>query len=87
MANKPALLAILVGFGAVFWQLFLRDAIYIGFGLGREVQPISDFPYRCHRISGDPNVQACEDMWLDQTTRTLYLACSDSLARKQWMPK
>ncbi|EXJ57530.1 hypothetical protein A1O7_07878 [Cladophialophora yegresii CBS 114405] len=86
MANKPALLAILVGFAALFWQLLLRDAIYNGAGLGRKVQPISDFPYRCHRVSGDPNIQACEDMWLDQKSRTLYLACSDSMARKQWMP-
>ncbi|OQU99407.1 SMP-30/Gluconolaconase/LRE-like domain-containing protein [Cladophialophora immunda] len=86
MASKLPLVAISLGFCAVFWQLVLRDAFFNGMGLGRKVQPVTDFPYQCHRISGDPNIQACEDMWLDQRSRTLYLACSDSLARKEWMP-
>ncbi|OAP56413.1 hypothetical protein AYL99_09592 [Fonsecaea erecta] len=86
MANKLPLVAISLGLCAVFWQLILRDALFNGLGLGRTVQPITEFPYQCHRISGDPNIQACEDMWLDQKSRTLYLACSDALARKDWLP-
>ncbi|OAL36419.1 hypothetical protein AYO20_04315 [Fonsecaea nubica] len=86
MANKLPLVAISLGFCAVFWQLFLREVLFNAVGLGRTVQPVTDFPYQCHRISGDPNLQACEDMWLDRGSRTLYLACSDSLARKEWMP-
>lgn len=87
MANYPVIFAVLFGLGGILWQLFLRDALVHGLGVGREMQPVSDFPYKCHRISGDPNIQACEDMWLDQNSRTLYLACSESLARKAWMPK
>lgn len=82
----PAI-AITIAFGAVFYQWFLRDILFSAMGLGREILPISEFPYQCHRITGDPNIQACEDMWLDQKSRTLYLACSDSLARRDWMPK
>jgi arylesterase / paraoxonase len=87
MANNVRFVAILVAFGAVFWQLFLRTLLYDGLGIGRVVLPLSDFPYQCQRIEGDPNIQACEDMWMDQKSRILYLACSDSLARKEWMPK
>ncbi|KAK3704344.1 hypothetical protein LTR37_013897 [Vermiconidia calcicola] len=71
--------------GAVLWPIFLRDIIIITNGLGRTVQPISDFPYQCRRISG-PGLQACEDMWLSERTRQLFLACSDSASRKHWLP-
>ncbi|GIZ40607.1 hypothetical protein CKM354_000393900 [Cercospora kikuchii] len=72
--------------GALSYQFFLKDVIWVLFGVGRHVQPISDFPgYQCRRIH-DPRLQACEDMWLSEETRQLFLACSDSLSRKEWMP-
>lgn len=71
---------------AVGLQLVLKDPIKLGLGLGKTFQPLSDFPYSCRRIE-DTRLQACEDMWLSEATRTLFLACSDSLARQQWMPK
>ncbi|KAF2172419.1 hypothetical protein M409DRAFT_17652 [Zasmidium cellare ATCC 36951] len=68
---------------AVFYQLTLKNLIFTIIGVGRHVQPISDFPYQCRRIH-DERLQACEDMWLSEETRQLFLACSDPLARQQW---
>ncbi|KAK1449899.1 hypothetical protein CMEL01_07235 [Colletotrichum melonis] len=66
-------------------QLVLKDPIWLGLGIGKEFQPLSDFPYSCRRIE-NPRLQACEDMWLSEATRQLFLACSDPLSRRQWLP-
>lgn len=59
----------------------------LGLGIGKTIQPIGDFPnYQCRRIH-DERVQACEDMWLSRSTRQLFLACSDPVARTKWGPK
>lgn len=59
----------------------------LGLGIGKVLQPISDFPsYQCRRIH-DPLLQGCEDIWLSEATRQLFLACSDSDARTKWLPK
>lgn len=63
----------------------LVTLVKLGTGYGKKIQPISDFPYQCRRID-HPLLQACEDMWLSESTRKLYLACSDSHARLQWFP-
>ena len=60
--------------------------VKLGLAIGKTIQPISDFPYQCRRIS-DPRLEACEDMWLSEATRQLFLACSDPEARSHWMPK
>lgn len=77
-------------FGAVllagFFQVFLKKPVWVLVGIGNDLQPLSDFPYDCRRIH-DPRLEACEDMWLSEESRVLYLACSDSLSRNQWLPK
>ncbi|KAI8669914.1 hypothetical protein LRP88_01639 [Fusarium phalaenopsidis] len=70
---------------AVIFQVTLKETIWVAFGIGRVTQPISDFPYTCRKIV-DPRMEACEDMWLSESTRQLFLACSDPLARPHWMP-
>jgi arylesterase/paraoxonase len=74
---------------AIGLQLFpvrsLITLVQLGTGYGKNIQPLSDFPYQCRRIE-HPLLQACEDMWLSEPTRKLYLACSDSHARLQWFP-
>ena len=81
-------LAVVVGLAIVLQFLPLRNIfslVRLGFAIGKNIQPVTDFPYQCRRLE-DPRLQACEDMWLSQTTRQLYLACSDPLGRKQWFP-
>jgi hypothetical protein len=71
---------------AVLFQVFLKDSVWMLLGIGRVMQPLSDFPYTCRRIV-DPRLEACEDMWLSQSTRQMFLACSDSMSRQSWMPR
>lgn len=61
--------------------------IWLGLAIGKTIQPLSDFPnYQCRRIH-DERLQACEDMWLSEKTRTLFLACSDAQLRTNWHPR
>lgn len=71
---------------AVVFQLYLKDPIWLGLGIGKVFQPLSDFPYTCRKIV-HPEMEACEDMWLSESTRQLFLTCSDPLSRNEWMPK
>lgn len=67
------------------FQRFLK-LLRLGLAIGKDIRPISDFQYQCRRLH-DPLLEACEDMWISETTRTLYLACSDAKGRGNWMPK
>lgn len=71
---------------AVVFQVYLKQIVWLGFGIGRVVQPLSDFPYTCRKIE-HPEMESCEDMWLSETTRQLFLACSDPDSRRHWLPK
>jgi hypothetical protein len=71
---------------AILFQIYLKEAIWLGFGINRTIQPLSSFPYQCRKIVHH-RLEACEDMYLSQSTRQLFLACSDPIARKQWQPK
>lgn len=63
------------------------NVLKLGLAIGKTLQPLDDFPsYQCRRVH-DPRLQACEDLWLPDATRQLFLACSDSDARGKWMPK
>ncbi|KAI1008924.1 hypothetical protein LB504_001954 [Fusarium proliferatum] len=70
---------------AILFQIYLKEAIWLGFGINRTIQPLSEFPYRCRKIVHH-QLEACEDMYLSQSTRQLFLGCSDPIARKQWQP-
>jgi hypothetical protein len=89
MALRGQALLVTIAVGlivAVVWPSIFNDIVVVQNGYGRKIQPISDFPYQCRKISG-PGLQACEDMWLSERTRQLFLACSNPLGRKEWMPK
>ena len=63
----------------------LITLVQLGLAIGKTIQPLSAFPFECRRID-NPMLDACEDMWISRSTRKLYLACSDSKARRQWFP-
>ena len=77
-----SLLAILCG---IFYQMILKDLLFVTFGVGRTYQRIEEFPYDCRRLR-HPLLESCEDLVLDSEGRTLYAACSTSLGRKSWSP-
>ncbi|KPI37197.1 uncharacterized protein AB675_1591 [Cyphellophora attinorum] len=70
---------------AILWQFLLKNIVFNSFGYGRVLQPLSDFPYTCRRVT-DHNIAACEDAWIDDKSRQLFLACSNALGRKAWNP-
>lgn len=71
---------------AIFYQTFFKALIFEALGVARVIQPITDFPYNCRRIHDDPSLQACEDMWFHEQSQQLFLACSDSVSRREWIP-
>ncbi|KAI1076983.1 hypothetical protein F5B20DRAFT_583722 [Whalleya microplaca] len=82
--SASALLVLLL---AALQQLQLPRILDLAFGLTRASEPLAAFPgYRCRRLRADARLQACEDMWLSEASRVLFLACSDSLGRREWMP-
>ena len=86
LSGRNIFFAVVVALAAAFYQYILRDALFISYGVGRHVQKLSEFPHVCRKIL-DRQLEACEDMWLDEGSRTLFLACSDPITRTRWMPK
>lgn len=70
---------------ASFYQLFLKEFLFISYGFGRVTQPIEDFPYSCRRVQHE-KLEACEDLWLDDEARILYAACFGTKSRLAWNP-
>jgi arylesterase / paraoxonase len=71
---------------ATFYQFIFKSIIFDTLGYGRVVQNISSFTnVRCQRID-DLGLESCEDMWLNDRTGLLYMSCSDSQSRVQWLP-
>jgi len=85
MVNQLLKFALPLAIVAFLYQAVFRDLVFVTLGIGKTIQPISDFPYTCRRIE-DPRLSACEDMFLSDATRQLFLACSEPLARQKWMP-
>jgi hypothetical protein len=71
---------------AILYQIQFPRMVSMGLGLGRDIEPLSAFPYTCRRIYHE-RLKACEDMWFSESTRQLFLACSDPLTRRAWLPK
>ncbi|ETS73043.1 hypothetical protein PFICI_15218 [Pestalotiopsis fici W106-1] len=76
---------LVVGLGALLYQAQLPRMISLALGLGQTSAPLSAYPYTCRRLHHE-RLKACEDMWLSEATRQLFLACSDPLARSAWAP-
>ncbi|KAF2450346.1 hypothetical protein P171DRAFT_439012 [Karstenula rhodostoma CBS 690.94] len=70
-------------FGAVLWQLLLRDLLFVTIGLRRVTQTVDEFPYKCRKII-DKRLSGCEDIWLDDQERILYAACASTDGRLAW---
>lgn len=70
---------------AFLWQVLIRDTVFITFGVGRKHQKIEEFPYQCRRLE-HPLLESCEDMVLDEESRTLFAACSSVASRRGWSP-
>ncbi|KAJ5759712.1 hypothetical protein N7520_006868 [Penicillium odoratum] len=70
---------------SMFYKAYVHNILFITLGIGREIQPLEDFPWVCTR-QYDPLLAGCEDMWLDHHDRKLYAACSTIESRQGWNP-
>ncbi|KAF2127489.1 serum paraoxonase/arylesteras-like protein [Dothidotthia symphoricarpi CBS 119687] len=77
--------ALVVAWGASFYQLTLKDIFATTYGFGRVIQNIDEFPYSCRRIEHE-RLEGCEDLWLDNEARVLYAACAGTESRLAWTP-
>jgi hypothetical protein len=71
---------------AAIYQFFLKDFFLITFGIGRVVEPLENFPYKCKNLRHG-QLEGCGDMWLDERTRVLYAACAGVQGRREWNPR
>ncbi|KAF3767168.1 calcium-dependent phosphotriesterase [Cryphonectria parasitica EP155] len=89
MANLSRIGIVIIVFVALLLQLPIVQnfvtLLRLGLGFGKTIQPIGDFQHQCRRIN-HVHLQACEDMWLSEATRQLFLGCSDAGSRSQWVP-
>lgn len=85
MSSKNIIFASLAILCGVFYQVGLKDLLFVTFGVRRTYQKIEEFPYDCRRLR-HPLLESCEDLVLDAEGRTVYAACSTSLGRKAWSP-
>lgn len=74
-----------VAWSAAIYQFLIKDILTVSLGIGRVIQTIDEFPYSCQRIE-NPQLEACEDLWLDDSERVLYAACAGTKSRMAWNP-
>jgi arylesterase/paraoxonase len=78
--------AVVVALAAVLYQYFAKSLIFDILGYGRVVQNVSAFSHlSCQKID-NLGLEGCEDMWLNDRNGFLYMSCSDSRSRVQWLP-
>lgn len=84
--SKIAILGVPLLF-AIFYQYIIKFAAFETLGYWRSVQPLSDFKtvVKCDKVT-EPGLEACEDMWFNDATGLLYMACSNSQSKTQWLP-
>ncbi|KAL2068057.1 hypothetical protein VTL71DRAFT_16155 [Oculimacula yallundae] len=75
-----------VVFIAILYQLFFKSLIFGALGYGRKLQSLNDFNnIQCEKVD-QLGLEGCEDMWLHEKTGYLYMACSSSQSRVDWLP-
>jgi hypothetical protein len=85
MAGPSRFAVISVTLIAVIYQFVLKTLLWDTLGYGRSITAISAFNARCEKIEG-LGLEGCEDMWLHEPSGMLYMACSDSKSRTEWLP-
>ncbi|CAG8961721.1 hypothetical protein HYFRA_00006261 [Hymenoscyphus fraxineus] len=84
LASKFAIIGVV--FVGILYQFLFKTLIFDVLGYGRKINSLKDYSnVRCEKID-DLGLEACEDMWLHQKTGFLYMACSSSLSRQEWLP-
>lgn len=71
---------------SVLYQFLFKSLIFDVLGHGRIITSIKDLKnVQCEKVD-ELGLEGCEDMWLHDKTGFLYMACSDTASRIQWLP-
>jgi arylesterase/paraoxonase len=71
---------------AVLYQFVMKYIVFDVLGVGRETFSIESYNHlKCEKVE-ELGIEGCEDMWMHEKTGHLYMACSDSRSREQWLP-
>lgn len=82
--SKAAILGVV--FIGVVYQFVAKSILFDTLGIGREVNSISAYGHvRCEKID-HLGLEGCEDMWMEEKTGYLYMACSSTKSRQEWLP-
>jgi arylesterase/paraoxonase len=82
--GNAAILSVAVIAG--LYQLVFKGIIFDTLGYGRSISSINTYSNaRCEKID-NLGLEGCEDMWLHEPTGFLYMACTNSQSRTQWLP-
>lgn len=84
--SRRRLSAVLVLTSAFLYQWWLKELLFVTLGIGRVLEPIDRFPYKC-RILEHSQLESCGDLWLDEENRVLYAACAGLASRNAWSPR
>ncbi|KAJ5969480.1 hypothetical protein N7501_005728 [Penicillium viridicatum] len=85
LSLRAGIWALIVLALGILYRAYVHNIIFLTIGIGREIQPIDDFPWTCTRLQ-HPLLEGCEDMWLDDQERKLYAACNTADSRQGWSP-
>jgi arylesterase/paraoxonase len=70
---------------ALFYSFVLSPLLWTTFGVRRVIQDLSEFNATCEKVD-TLGLEGCEHMWMHHGTGLLYIACSESKSRMQWVP-
>ncbi|KAG9228325.1 hypothetical protein BJ875DRAFT_250164 [Amylocarpus encephaloides] len=87
MANLLSKFAFIgIVFFAILYQFLVKDFLFEVLGYARKTSSVHEYSrYECEKVD-ELGLEGCEDMWLHHKTGFLYMACSDSASRQQWLP-
>ncbi|CAG8909147.1 unnamed protein product [Penicillium egyptiacum] len=85
LSRRAGIWALIVLAIGILYKAYVHNIIFLTIGIGREIQSIDEFPWTCTRLQ-HPLLEGCEDMWLDDQGRKLYLVCNSIESRQGWCP-
>lgn len=85
MTQFACVLTAVVVLGATLFQVVISPILFKTLGFGRVLEELTSFNLRCEKIT-DVALEGCEEMWFHTPSGLLYMACSETDSRVEWLP-
>ncbi|TVY39299.1 Serum paraoxonase/arylesterase [Lachnellula occidentalis] len=84
LASKAGIVGVV--FIGILYQFIIKSLVFDVLGFARKIDSIKAYSnVRCEKIE-KLGLEGCEDMWMHEKTGYLYMACSDTKSRLEWLP-